>query len=73
MTKKRILIVGDSHTKGLATELQHNLDKNYVVQGLVKTGADLEVILRSNMKECINITKKDVLIIWGDTEEVSRN
>jgi alcohol dehydrogenase class IV len=65
MTKKRILIVGDSHNKGMATELQHNLDKNFVVQGLVKTGADLEVILRSNMKECKNLTKKDVLIILG--------
>jgi hypothetical protein len=65
MTKKRILIAGDNHTKGLATELQHNLNKNYVVQGLVKTGADLEVILHSNMKECKNLTKKNVLIIWG--------
>jgi hypothetical protein len=45
MSKKKIIIVGDSHTKGMAMELQHNLDKNYVVQGLVKTGADLEVIL----------------------------
>jgi hypothetical protein len=69
MTKKRILIVGDSHTKGLAMELQHNLDKNYVVQGLVKTGADLEVILRSNMKECKNPMKKNVLIIWRVTKK----
>jgi hypothetical protein len=27
MLKKISLIVGDSHTKGMATELQHNLDK----------------------------------------------
>jgi hypothetical protein len=60
----------------MAMELQHNLDKNYVVQGLVKTGADLEVILWSNIKECKNLTKKDVLIIWGGgggTKELSRN
>ncbi|PNF27502.1 hypothetical protein B7P43_G04277 [Cryptotermes secundus] len=72
-TKVRILIVGDSHTKGMAAELQHNLDKNYEVQGLVKSGADLEVILRSNMKECKKLTKEDILIIWGGTRDVSKN
>jgi hypothetical protein len=66
-TKKRILIVGDSHTEGMATEMQRNLEKNYVVQGTVKSGADLEVILRSNMKESMNLTKKGFLIIWGGT------
>jgi hypothetical protein len=73
LLKKKILIVGDSHTKGIATELQHKLNKNYVVQGIVKSGADLEVMVHSNMKQCKNLTKKDTLIIWGGTKEVSRN
>lgn len=51
--------MGDSHTKGMAMEMQHNLEKNYVVQGTVNSGADLEVILRSNMKESMNLSKKD--------------
>ena len=54
-------------------KLQHNLNKNYEVQGLVKSGADLEMILRSNMKECKKLTKKDILTIWGGTKDVSKN
>jgi hypothetical protein len=61
-------MVGDRHTKGMAAELQHNHNKNYVVQGLVKSGADLEVILCSTVKECKKLTKKDILIIWGGTK-----
>jgi hypothetical protein len=69
----RILIIRDSHTRGMATELQHNLDKNYIVQGIVKLGADLEVMLHSNMKGCKNLTNKNILIIWGGTKDVSKN
>jgi hypothetical protein len=39
----------------------------------VKLGADLEVMLRSNVKECKKLTKKDILIIWGGTKDVSKN
>jgi hypothetical protein len=51
--------VGDSHSKGMAAEMQHNLERNYVAQGIVKSGADLEVIIHSNMKESMNLTKND--------------
>jgi hypothetical protein len=71
--KKRILIIGDSHTRGMAAELQHNLDMNYTVQGIVKPGADLEVMLHSNMKDCETLTNEDILIIWGGTKDVSKN
>jgi hypothetical protein len=43
------------------------------VQGLLKSGTDLEVILRSNVKECKKLTKKNILIIWGGTKDVSKN
>jgi hypothetical protein len=34
--KQRILITGDSHARGIAAELQYNLNKNFGVQGVVK-------------------------------------
>jgi hypothetical protein len=58
MAKEIILIVGDSHTRGMASELQHNLNKNYVVEGLAKPDTDLKVILCSNIKECTKLSKK---------------
>jgi hypothetical protein len=49
------------------------LDKTYAVQGLSKPGTDLEEILTTNMNVCKKLTKKDTLIIWGGTREVSKN
>jgi hypothetical protein len=37
--KKRLLIVSDSHAKGMASEIHNNLVKDYVDQGIVKSGA----------------------------------
>jgi hypothetical protein len=35
-TRHEVLIIGDSHARGMAEELQHNLDKKFEVQGIVK-------------------------------------
>jgi hypothetical protein len=57
--KRRILIIGNSHVKGLAMKLQHNLVKDYAVQEIVKSGADMDVILNSNVNEIRNLAKDD--------------
>jgi hypothetical protein len=68
--KKTILIVGDSNVKGMARGIQHNLEKDYAVQGIVKSGADMEVILlSSNANEIRNLTKNGFLIIWGGVKK----
>jgi hypothetical protein len=43
--KHKIIITGDSHARGMAAELQYNLDKHFGVQGVVKTSSDLSSIL----------------------------
>jgi hypothetical protein len=53
-------------------ELQHDLDKSYILQRLVKSGADLEVILYSSVKKCKKLTKKDTIFIWGGAKDVSK-
>ncbi|PNF42412.1 hypothetical protein B7P43_G18373 [Cryptotermes secundus] len=45
--RNKILFLGDSHVREMAAKLQHNLDVEYSVQGLVKPGADLATILTS--------------------------
>lgn len=37
----KILIIGDSHARGMVAKLRHNLEEDYSVQGLGKPGADL--------------------------------
>jgi hypothetical protein len=39
----------------------------------VKSGADMDVILNSNVNEVRNLAKDDILIIWGGVKDVCRN
>jgi hypothetical protein len=40
--KKKILIIGDSHARGLASELNTNLGSEYAVTGTIMPGAKLD-------------------------------
>ena len=68
-----ILIIWDSHARGLAAELQHNLDKNFGVQGVVKSSSDLSSILNPGIEDIKDVTKNDVIIVRGGTRDVSKN
>jgi hypothetical protein len=39
----------------------------------VKAGADLAAILSSGVKDIKDLTKKDMVTVWGGTADVSRN
>ena len=43
----KIIILGDSHARGCAQEVQHNLGYNFENQGTVKPGANMEEIVTS--------------------------
>jgi hypothetical protein len=63
--RNEILILGDSHVTGMAAKLQHNLDDEYSIQGLVTRGADLAAILASGVNDIEDFSKKDLVIVWG--------
>jgi len=42
--KRKILIIGDNHALGIASEIQLNLDDDFEIQGIVKPGSDLAAI-----------------------------
>jgi hypothetical protein len=65
--------VGDSHARGMAAKLHQNLGDEYSVQGQVKPGANLAAILASCVSDIKDFSKKDVLIVWGGSRDVSRN
>lgn len=67
------MILGDSHAKGIADELQYNLHKKFVVQGTVKPGNELSSILNTGIKDMTNLTINDVLVVWEGRRDVSRN
>jgi len=45
--RNKIVILGDSHARGCASEVQHNLDNTFEIHGTVKPGANLEGIVSS--------------------------
>ena len=71
--KGKILILGDSHSRGLAEEVQLQMGKDFIVQALVKPAANIEAILHSTSSEVNNLTKRDACIIWGGTRDVAKN
>jgi hypothetical protein len=46
-TRQRIILIGDSHVRNCATDLQHNLGGNYEVSGFAKPGAVMEEIVNT--------------------------
>ena len=71
--KCKILFTGNSHTTDMAAELQHNLDKNFGVQGVVKTSSDLLSILNPGIEDIKDLTKNYVIVILRGTMDVSKN
>jgi hypothetical protein len=71
--KHKILITGNSHSKDMAAELQHNLDKNFGVQGLVKPSSDLLSILNPGIVDIKDLTKNDIVVVTGGMRDVSKN
>jgi hypothetical protein len=71
--KHKVLIVGDSHARKCVTNLQHNLGKNYKVTGFIKPGAQMREKTTTAKEEISTLKSKDVVVIWGAANDVSRN
>jgi hypothetical protein len=70
--RRKKVILHDSHTRGIAAELQHKLEKKFSVQGVVKPGADLSSILNLRTKDTNDLTS-DAVVVWEGTRDVSKN
>jgi len=71
--QNKIIILGDSHARGCAQEVQHNLGHDFEVQRIVKPGANTEIIVNTSPKITRTFTNKDVVVVWGGTLDVGRN
>jgi hypothetical protein len=71
--KHKIIIAGDSHTRGLASNLKHNLNNDFDLNGFVKPGADINMITSSLTVDSKHLTSNDILVLWGGTNDVSKN
>jgi len=69
--RNKIVILGDSHARGCASEVQHHLDNTFEIQGTVKPGANLDGIVTPLTTS--HLTKKDIVVLCGGTREIGRN
>jgi lysophospholipase L1-like esterase len=72
-SQSKVLIIGDSHTKGLSQKVIHNLDYNVAVQGIVTSGANIEAILDYSTQNIETLTNKDIVVVWGGSRDVGKN
>jgi hypothetical protein len=71
--RHKILIIGDSHVRGLSDKVNNGLDDAFSVTGITKPNADIEGITSSLHLQIDNLTKKDLIIFYGGTKDISRN
>jgi hypothetical protein len=72
-SEHKVMIIGDSHAKKCAAELRHNLDRRYEVCGFTKPGARSNEIIKTAEEEVSSLKHKDVVILWGGSNDISRN
>jgi len=52
--------------------VQNNLKSGYEVQGLVKPGSYLATVLNIAKTDIEELTKNDVVTVWGGTKDVGK-
>jgi hypothetical protein len=67
------VLIGDSHTKGLSSDLKQNLGDVYEITGFVKPYASVIELVDTVKEEVNRLTKDDVLVFWGGANDVSKN
>jgi hypothetical protein len=70
---KKVIIVGDSHSRRCATELKHCLGWSYTISSFVQPGAEMKVILNAMKNDIKNIKRHDTVVIWGGAQDIGRN
>jgi hypothetical protein len=69
---QKVVIIGDSHARGYATNMKHSL-KNHMVIGYVKPGASIDTLITTAKKDIEYLNKNDTIVFLGGTKDVSRN
>jgi hypothetical protein len=71
--KQKIIVLGDSHVKGMASELGHRLNNEFETLDVAKPGPMLVNVVNSPCSDLKTLKKNDVCVIWGGTNDVGQN
>jgi hypothetical protein len=73
LTQNKIIMIGDSHTRGLTSELKHHLGHEYSISSTFMPGASLQNITNLAKNEVTTLTESDMVIVCGGSNDVNRN
>jgi hypothetical protein len=71
--ERKIVVVGDSHTRGMARELLHSLGNAFEVIGYVNSGSGMKVITDMAKQEYTTLMKRDLVVVWGGANYIAKN
>jgi precorrin-4 methylase len=71
--RQKIVILGDSHARGVAQELQYQLNQEFEVQSIIKPRATMRTVVSTMNSDINKLTKRDVCIIWAGTQDIGKN
>ena len=71
--EKKIIVVGDSHARGLAAELSVYLEKSFEVMGTIMPGSGLNRIIGLASREISQLQRDDFVIIFGGANDINKN
>jgi hypothetical protein len=68
-----ILIIGDSHVRGMASEVQDKLTTSSSTSGFTSPGAPIHNIISAMSSTIQHLNKCDILVIWGGANDIYQN
>jgi molybdopterin biosynthesis enzyme MoaB len=71
--KQKIVIIGDTHARNSAAELQHSLSSIFLVSSFVKPGAEMKVIVDTVKEDIEKLKSDDVIVAWGGSNGTGKN
>ena len=71
--KIKILLIGDGHMRGCASELKKYLSPKYEVTGTIMPGSRLQNVTKLAKNETAGFSNRDAVIIWGGSTDININ
>jgi hypothetical protein len=69
----KVIILGDSHTRGCATKVTYLLNNDFEVLRFVNPGSGMKFIKDTARVKLQQLTKKDLVVLWGGSNDIARN
>jgi hypothetical protein len=69
----KVVILGDSHARGCAAKVKQLLNNDFEVVRYVNPGSGMKFIKDTAKVKTQQLTKKDVVVLWGDSNDITRN